>query len=56
MQVKYNEKIARIRSDHGTEFENARFDYFCNEIGINHNLLASRTPHQNGVIERKNRT
>ena len=48
--------IISIRSDHGTEFENHEFDEFCNEHGINHNFSAPRTPQQNGVVERKNRT
>ena len=48
--------IVHLRSDHGTEFENSRFDEFCRENGMNHNFSAPRTPQQNGVVERKNRT
>lgn len=44
-----------VRSDHGTEFENARFLEFCSSNGIDHNFSAPRTPQQN-VVERKNRT
>ena len=54
-----NEKdltIISLRSDHGTEFDNHDFETFCNENGINHNFSAPRTPQQNGVVERKNRT
>ena len=54
-----NEKgftISCIRSDHGGEFENIDFEDYCNEHGINHKFLAPRTPQQNGVVERKNRT
>ena len=54
-----NEKgysISSVRSDHGKEFENLGFDKFCNENGISHNFSAPRTPQQNGVVERKNRT
>ena len=54
-----NEKvfaISSIRSDHGKEFENSSFEKFCGENGINHNFSAPRTPQQNGVMERKNRT
>ena len=54
-----NEKcfiIPCIRSDHGREFENVEFEGFCDEHGIDHNCLAPRTPQQNGVVERKNRT
>ena len=48
--------ILGIRSDHGTEFENNQFENFCCNHGINHNFSAPRTPQQNGVAERKNRT
>ncbi|WJZ90882.1 hypothetical protein VitviT2T_009997 [Vitis vinifera] len=54
-----NEKgfsITCIRSDHGREFENFDFEEYCNKHGINHNFSAPRTPQQNGVVERKNRT
>ena len=53
-----NEKgvpIIKMRSDHGKEFENAKFEAFCNEHGIMKEFLAPKTPQQNGVVERKNR-
>ena len=53
-----NEKgvpIVKIRSDHGKEHENAKFEAFCNEHGIKKKFLALKTPQQNGVVERKNR-
>ena len=56
MQNKKNLKIASIRSDHGGEFENKDFELFCDEHGIEHNFSAPRTPQQNGVVERKNRS
>jgi hypothetical protein len=54
-----NEKqysITTIRSDHGGEFDNIAFDDFCKENGYEHHFSAPRTPQQNGVVERKNRT
>lgn len=54
-----NEKgflISSIRSDHGREIDNSEFELFCDEHGIDHNFSAPRTPQQNGVVERKNRT
>ncbi|KAH9657240.1 Integrase catalytic domain-containing protein [Citrus sinensis] len=54
-----NEKgysIACIRSDHGGEFENHSFENFCNDFGIEHQFSSPRTPQQNGVVERKNRS
>ena len=49
------EKIVRIRSN-GKEFENTIFSNFCNKHGIAHEFSAPKTPQQNGVVERKNRT
>jgi GAG-pre-integrase domain/Integrase core domain len=49
-------KINTIRSDHGGEFENAQFDDLCSKRGYRHEYSAPRTPQQNGVVERKNRT
>ena len=56
IQNKKNLKIASIRSDHGGEFENKDFESFYEEHGIEHNFSAPRTPQQNGVVERKNRS
>ena len=56
IQTKLNQVICDIRSDHGTEFENSKLDKFRMENGTSHNFSAPRTPQQNGVVERKNRT
>ena len=45
-----------IQSDHGTEFENELFKNFYNENSISHTFSSSRTPQQNGIVERKNKT
>ncbi|BBN67220.1 transposable element gene [Prunus dulcis] len=57
MNEKYdsNSCIMRLRTDHGTEFENQAFSKFCCEKGIKHEFSAPITPQQNGVAERKNR-
>ena len=50
-----NEKgvcITSIRSDHGREFENWSFHLFYEENEILHNFSTTRTPQQNGVVER----
>jgi len=49
-------RISTIKSDHGGEFQNERFDKLCEKHGIEHNFFAPRTPQQNGVVERKNRS
>ena len=52
-----NEKgvsIVKIRSNHAKEFENVRFDSFCEKNGIKKEFSAPKTPQQNWVVERKN--
>ena len=49
-------KILKVRSDLGGEFENEPFEIFCEKHGIIHEFSTPRTPQQNGVVERKNRS
>ncbi|GJS78332.1 putative ribonuclease H-like domain-containing protein [Tanacetum coccineum] len=49
-------KVKIIRSDNGTEFKNKVMDNFCREKGIKREYSVARTPKQNGVAERRNRT
>ena len=49
-------KILKVRSDHVGEFENEPLETFCEKHGIIHEFSSPRTPQQNGVVERKNRT
>ncbi|GJQ90443.1 putative ribonuclease H-like domain-containing protein [Tanacetum coccineum] len=51
-----DKKVKIIRSDNGTEFKNNVMDEFCREKGIKREYSVARTPQQNGVAERKNRT
>ncbi|KAJ9548880.1 hypothetical protein OSB04_021423 [Centaurea solstitialis] len=51
-----NLRVIVIRSDNGTEFKNADLNSFCEEKGIERQFSAPRTPQQNGVAERRNRT
>nr|GFA48216.1 hypothetical protein [Tanacetum cinerariifolium] len=45
-----------IRTDNSTEFKNqVRKEYF-DTVGISHQMSSVRTPQQNGVVERQNRT
>nr|GEY20167.1 retrovirus-related Pol polyprotein from transposon TNT 1-94 [Tanacetum cinerariifolium] len=46
----------RIRTDNGTEFKNKTLAKFFDEVGITQQFSAARTPQQNGVMERRNRT
>ena len=56
MKVLNNLTVRSIRSDHGTEFKNSVLDQFFEEKGISQNFSTVRTPQQNGVAERRNRT
>ncbi|GJV14233.1 putative ribonuclease H-like domain-containing protein [Tanacetum coccineum] len=51
-----NKKVKAIRCDNGTEFKNANLIELCGEKGIKRDYSNARTPQQNGVAERKNRT
>ena len=48
-------RLVGIRSDRGGEFQKD-FITYCEERGISHEFSAPRTPQQNGVVERKNRS
>ena len=48
--------VKAVRSDNGTEFKNQTLINFYSDKGINRQYSAPRTPQQNGVVERKNRT
>jgi transposase InsO family protein len=42
--------------DNGGEFTSKEFMDYCNNHGIKRKFFIARTPQQNGVFERKNRT
>ncbi|CAL5377981.1 unnamed protein product [Camellia sinensis] len=44
-----------IKSDNGTEYTSEKFNKFCKDASIEHQLTTPYTPQQNGVVERKNR-
>ena len=56
IELDYKCPVREIRSDNGTEFKNAVLNDFCVDKGITRQYSAPRTPQQNGVVERKNRT
>ncbi|GJW64709.1 putative ribonuclease H-like domain-containing protein [Tanacetum coccineum] len=56
LENQLNHKVKIIRSDHGTEFKNHAMNEFCAKKGIKREFSVARTPQQNGVAERKNRT
>ena len=56
IELEVNLPVRKIRSDNGTEFNNAILNEFCTDKGISRKFSAPRTPQQIGVVERKNRT
>ncbi|GJX83996.1 putative ribonuclease H-like domain-containing protein [Tanacetum coccineum] len=52
--VDHNVKV--IRCDNGTKFKNREMNQFCEMKGILRQFSVARTPQQNGVAERRNRT
>nr|GEZ01575.1 ribonuclease H-like domain-containing protein [Tanacetum cinerariifolium] len=51
-----DKKVKIIRCDNGTKFKNRVMNVFCKEKGIKREYNVARTPQQNGVVERRNRT
>nr|GEY37166.1 hypothetical protein [Tanacetum cinerariifolium] len=49
-------KVKIIRSDNGTEFKNQDLNQFYGMKGIKMEFSVARTPQQNGITEKKNRT
>ena len=54
LQVEKDTVIARIRSDHGREFENTKLVTCCNDQGTHQEFSSPKTPQHNGIVERKN--
>ncbi|GJT05881.1 putative ribonuclease H-like domain-containing protein [Tanacetum coccineum] len=49
-------KVKVIRRDNGTEFKNREMNKFCEMKGILRQFSVARTPQQNGVAKRRNKT
>nr|GEW71417.1 retrovirus-related Pol polyprotein from transposon TNT 1-94 [Tanacetum cinerariifolium] len=48
--------VQRVQTNNGTEFKNITLAKFFDKVGITQQFSAARTPQQNGVVERRNRT
>ena len=49
-------KLKRLRTDNGGEYTSKRFEGYLKSCGIQHEKTIPKTPEQNGVAERLNRT
>nr|GFA93439.1 retrovirus-related Pol polyprotein from transposon TNT 1-94 [Tanacetum cinerariifolium] len=56
IQVRLDVPVRRIRTDNGTEFVNQTLRDYYEEVGISHETSIARSPQQNGVVKRRNRT
>ncbi|GJV91087.1 retrovirus-related pol polyprotein from transposon TNT 1-94 [Tanacetum coccineum] len=56
MSCRLNKIVRFVRTDNGTEFVNKDLTDFYESVGITHEKTVPRTPQQNGVVERWNRT
>lgn len=56
VENRFSTRIKTLRTDRGGEYISHEFEQHCTTHGIHRQLIAARTPHQNGVAERKNRT
>ncbi|GKA04993.1 retrovirus-related pol polyprotein from transposon TNT 1-94 [Tanacetum coccineum] len=56
IQVHLNATVRNVRTDNGTEFVNQTLRDFYENVSISHQTSVARTPQQNDVVERRNRT
>ncbi|GJV36753.1 retrovirus-related pol polyprotein from transposon TNT 1-94 [Tanacetum coccineum] len=56
IQVCLKATVRNVRTDNGTEFVNQTLREWYENVGITHQTSVARTPQQNGVVERRNRT
>ncbi|GJY42774.1 retrovirus-related pol polyprotein from transposon TNT 1-94 [Tanacetum coccineum] len=54
--IDLNKTVRFVRTDNGTEFVNKDLTDYYESVGITHEKTIPRTPQQNGVVERRNRT
>ncbi|GJV10339.1 retrovirus-related pol polyprotein from transposon TNT 1-94 [Tanacetum coccineum] len=56
IHVRLNAIVRNVQTDYGTEFVNQTLHEFYKNVGISHQTSVARSPQQNGVVERRNRT
>ncbi|KAI3669249.1 hypothetical protein L6452_40476 [Arctium lappa] len=54
--VNMQRQVKLLRTDNGTELKNKTVDEYLESVGISHQYSVARTPEQNGIVERQNRT
>ncbi|GJR07146.1 retrovirus-related pol polyprotein from transposon TNT 1-94 [Tanacetum coccineum] len=56
IQVHLQAPVIIVRTENGTEFKNQVLKEYFDSVGISHQSSSVRTPQQNGVVKRRNRT
>nr|GEZ57057.1 putative ribonuclease H-like domain-containing protein [Tanacetum cinerariifolium] len=56
ISVRIQAPVIIFRTDNETEFKNHVLKEYFDSVGITHETSAAKTPQQNGVVERRNRT
>ncbi|GJR69705.1 retrovirus-related pol polyprotein from transposon TNT 1-94 [Tanacetum coccineum] len=56
IQVHLNATVRNIRTDNGTVFVNQTLRAYYKDVGISHQTSVARSPQQNSIVERRNRT
>lgn len=49
-------KVKKLRTDNGLEYCSDQFNKYCKDEGVARHYTVARTPQQNGLVERMNRT
>ena len=55
-ETQTGKRLKAVRSDKGGEFMSSDSKELCDKNGIKRKYTIPRTPQQNGVVERQNRT
>nr|GEW36125.1 hypothetical protein [Tanacetum cinerariifolium] len=56
IQIRLKVPVQRIRTDNGTKFVNQTLREYYEQVGISDETSVARSPQQNSVVERRNRT
>nr|GEX45644.1 hypothetical protein [Tanacetum cinerariifolium] len=56
IQVRLKVPVRRIRTDNETEFVNQTLREYYEQVVISYEISVARSPQQNGIVERRNRT
>ena len=56
VETSSGQKLKSLRTDNGGEYTSAEFTMYLKKEGVHHEFTVPKTPQQNGVAERMNRT